>query len=260
MTYTNLLVDISEAIALVTLNRPEKLNAYDRETLLELEGCFAALETDPGVRAVILTGAGEKAFVAGADIACLASLAAAGGREWARLGQRVFARIERLSKPVIAAVNGYALGGGLELALACHMRVASEAARFGLPEVKIGLIPGNGGTQRLPRLVGKGRALEMMLTGEPIPAAEAWRIGLVNQVVPGAELIPAARALAGKILANAPAAIAFCLEAVREGSEMPLPAAFEFEAALSGLVMGTEDAHEGVRAFLEKRRPVFRGR
>jgi len=260
MTYTNLLVDVSEAIALVTVNRPEKLNAYDRQTLLELEHCFAALETDPDVRAVILTGAGEKAFVAGADIACLAELEAAGGREWARLGQRVFDRIERLSKPVIAAVNGYALGGGLELALACHLRIASETARFGLPEVKIGLIPGNGGTQRLPRLVGKGRALEMMLTGEPVPAAEAWRIGLVNQVAPRAELIPAARELARKILANAPVAIALCLEAVREGLEMPMPAALEFEAALSGLVTGTEDAREGIRAFLEKRSPVFRGR
>jgi enoyl-CoA hydratase len=260
MTYNNLLTEVSEAIALVRVNRPEKLNAYDRQTLLELEHCIAALETDAAVRAVILTGAGEKAFVAGADIACLAKLGAAGGREWARLGQRVFDGVERLSKPVIAAVNGYALGGGLELALACHLRIASETARFGLPEVKIGLIPGNGGTQRLPRLVGKGRALEMMLTGEPIPAGEAWRIGLVNHVVPAAELLAAARALAGKIVANAPVAIALCLEAVREGLEMPLPAALEWEASLSGLVMGTEDAHEGVRAFLEKRSPVFRGR
>ena len=260
MTYNNLLTEVSEAIALVRVNRPEKLNAYDRQTLLELEHCIAALETDAAVRAVILTGAGEKAFVAGADIACRAKLGAAGGREWARLGQRVFDGVERLSKPVIAAVNGYALGGGLELALACHLRIASETARFGLPEVKIGLIPGNGGTQRLPRLVGKGRALEMMLTGEPIPAGEAWRIGLVNHVVPAAELLAAARALAGKIVANAPVAIALCLEAVREGLEMPLPAALEWEASLSGLVMGTEDAHEGVRAFLEKRSPVFRGR
>jgi len=260
MTYNNLLTEVSEAIALVRVNRPEKLNAYDRQTLLELGHCIAALETDAAVRAVILTGAGEKAFVAGADIACLAKLGAAGGREWARLGQRVFDGVERLSKPVIAAVNGYALGGGLELALACHLRIASETARFGLPEVKIGLIPGNGGTQRLPRLVGKGRALEMMLTGEPIPAGEAWRIGLVNHVVPAAELLAAARALAGKIVANAPVAIALCLEAVREGLEMPLPAALEWEASLSGLVMGTEDAHEGVRAFLEKRSPVFRGR
>ena len=260
MTYNNLLTEVSEAIALVRVNRPEKLNAYDRQTLLELGHCIAALETDAAVRAVILTGAGEKAFVAGADIACLAKLGAAGGREWARLGHRVFDGVERLSKPVIAAVNGYALGGGLELALACHLRIASETARFGLPEVKIGLIPGNGGTQRLPRLVGKGRALEMMLTGEPIPAGEAWRIGLVNHVVPAAELLAAARALAGKIVANAPVAIALCLEAVREGLEMPLPAALEWEASLSGLVMGTEDAHEGVRAFLEKRSPVFRGR
>lgn len=260
MTYTNLLVEVSERVALVTVNRPEKLNALDRATLLSLGDCFAQLAGDRDVGAVILTGAGEKAFVAGADITNLAGLDALGAREWAVLGQRVFSRIEEMTRPVIAAINGYALGGGLELALACHLRIAAEGARLGLPELKLGIIPGNGGTQRLPRLVGKGRALEMMLTGEPITAEEAWRIGLVNKVVPRARLIEAAREMARRILANGPLAVAACLQAVHYGLEMPFEAALAWEASQSGLVTGTEDAQEGFRAFLEKRPPAFRGR
>ncbi len=260
MTYKNLLIEIRDAVAVVTINRPEKLNALNRETLLGLGDCFADLAADSSAGAVVLTGAGEKAFVAGADIADLAGLDALGAREWARLGQRVFSQIEAMTKPVIAAINGYALGGGLELAMACHLRIASENARLGLPELKLGIIPGNGGTQRLPRLVGKGRALEIMLTGEPVSAAEAHRIGLVNRVVAPAALLDAARALARQILGNGPLAIALCLQTVHEGLEMPLPAAFEWEASQSGLVTGTEDAREGLRAFLEKRAPRFSGR
>jgi enoyl-CoA hydratase len=260
MTYKNLLLDITDAVAVVTVNRPEKLNALNRETLLALGDCFAALAADSAAGAVILTGAGEKAFVAGADIADLAGLDALAAREWARLGQRVFSQIEAMTKPVIAAVNGYALGGGLELAMACHLRIASENARLGLPELKLGIIPGNGGTQRLPRLVGRGRALEMMLTGEPVSAAEAHRIGLVNRVVAPAALLESARALARQILTQGPLAIAFCLEAVHYGLQMPLAVAFEWEASLSGLVTGTEDAREGLHAFLAKRPPQFAGR
>lgn len=260
MTYTNLLVEVSDSIALVTVSRPEKLNALSREMLLALGDCFTGLAADSSAGAVILTGAGEKAFVAGADISNLADLTPVTGRQWAALGQRVFSQIESMAKPVIAAINGYALGGGLELAMACHLRLASDNARLGLPELKLGIIPGNGGTQRLPRLVGKGRALEIMLTGEPISAAEAHRIGLVNQVVPQAALLDAARSLARRILANGPLAVALCLEAVQHGLDMPFEAALQWEASQSGVVCGTEDAREGVRAFLEKRPPRFQGR
>lgn len=257
MSYPNLLVEDGGPIAVVTVNRPRKLNVLDRETFEALDACFRDLAAAPAVRAVIVTGAGDKAFVAGADITALTGLDGPGGREWARLGQRVFNRIEAMTKPVIAAVNGLALGGGLELAMACHLRIAAEHARLGQPEVKIGWIPGNGGSQRLPRLVGRGRALELMLTGDPIPAAEAHRIGLVNQVVASAELPAAARALADRILANSASATALVLQAVHEGLNMPLPQAFEYEAALSGLAASSEDAREGTRAFLEKRPPRF---
>ncbi len=257
MPYANLLVETRDAVALVTVNRPHKLNALDRDTFDALARCFADLAAERGVKAVILTGAGEKAFVAGADITHLVDLDARTGRDWAELGQRVFSQIECLAKPVIAAINGYALGGGLELAMACHLRIAAQTAVLGQPEVKIGWIPGNGGSQRLPRLIGKGRALEMMLTGEPVSAEEALRIGLVNRVVPPAELIAAARGLAAKILANSPSALALCLEAVRRGLEMPFPDALAYEALLAGLAAGSPDAREGTRAFLEKRRPVW---
>lgn len=257
MLYANLLVEAGDGTAVVTVNRPRKLNVLDRETFEALDGCFRDLAAAAAVRAVIVTGAGEKAFVAGADIAAIAGLDASGGQEWSRLGQRVFDRIEAMTKPVIAAVNGLALGGGLELAMACHLRLAAEHAKLGQPEVKIGWIPGNGGSQRLPRLVGKGRALELMLTGDPITAAEAHRIGLVNQVVPGEELLAAARALADRILANSASATALVLQAVHEGLNMPLPQALEYEAALSGLAASSDDAREGTRAFLEKRPPRF---
>jgi enoyl-CoA hydratase len=260
MTYTNLLCEISESIVLVTINRPEKLNALNRETFEALSLLFADLERDAAARAVIITGAGEKAFVAGADISNLTDLDAWSGREWARLGQRTFSQIENMPKPVIAAINGYALGGGLELAMACHIRIAAAHARMGLPEVKLGLIPGNGGTQRLPRLICKGRALEMILTGDPVTAEEAWRIGLVNRVTAPAELIPTTRKLAATILQNGPVAIELCLDSIRRGLDTALDAALELEAAQSGVCSGSEDAREGTRAFLDKRKPVFTGR
>ena len=260
MSYANLLCDVEDSIAQVTVNRPEKLNPLNRETVAALRQCFDDLAADPGVKAVIVTGAGEKAFVAGADINQLTELSALGGRAWGLEGQRVLAEIEGLPKPVIAAINGYALGGGLELAMACHIRVASPNARLGQPEVKLGIVPGHGGTQRLPRLVGKGRALEMILTGDPVTAEEAHRIGLVNRVVPQEELIPEARKIAARILENGPVAVALCLDAVHRGLEMPLDEALRWEAAQFALSCSTEDIREGTQAFLEKRKPEFQGR
>jgi enoyl-CoA hydratase len=247
-------------VTILTVNRPAKRNALDARTLDELDTAFARLGADDDVRAVVVTGAGEKAFVAGADVDELASLDADGGRRAAQRGQRVFDRIEWLGKPVVAAVNGYALGGGCELALACHVRIASENAMLGTPEVKLGLICGYGGTQRLPRLVGKGRALELLLTGEPVEAREALRIGLVNRVVPQAELLATAEALARRMTANAPLALRSTLEAVIGGQDRPLPEALEGEAGLFGDLLATEDAREGTRAFLEKRPARFTGR
>jgi enoyl-CoA hydratase len=253
MSYDNLTVEREDRIVLVTVNRPHKLNALDRRTFEELAAAFAAFDADPAAGAAIVTGAGGKAFVAGADISNLDALSPLAAREWCLLGQRVFSRIEAASKPVIAAVNGWALGAGLELAMACHLRVAAVTARLGQPEVKIGWIPANGGSQRLPRLIGKGRALEMMLTGEPVTADEACRIGLVNRVAPAAELLDAARSLARKILENSPTAVALCLEAVGRGLEMPFEQALALEAALGALAGTSEDALERIRAFLEKR-------
>ncbi|MBZ5514143.1 MAG: enoyl-CoA hydratase/isomerase family protein [Acidobacteriia bacterium] len=260
MSYTTLLTETRDAISTVTVNRPERLNALNRQVMQELDECFRGLQTDDGVRVVILTGAGEKAFVAGADINELAALTPLEGQEFSRYGQGVLDRIENLGKPVIAAVNGFALGGGCELAMACTLRVASESARFAQPEVKLGIIPGYAGTQRLARLVGKGRALELILTGEAVTAQEAYRLGLVNQVVPPAELMNAARALARKILANAPLAIKFALEAVHHGLEMTQEEGQFLEATLFGLCCTTEDMKEGTRAFLEKRPAKFVGR
>jgi enoyl-CoA hydratase len=259
MPYETLQYDKRNAIGYVTINRPDKLNAMNRKVMEELVDCFQSLQTDDDVRVVILTGSGEKAFVAGADINELARLDALTGREKALIGQRAFNLIENLSKPVIAAINGFAVGGGCELAMACTLRIASETARLGQPEVKIGLLPGYGGSQRLPRLVGKGRALEMILTGEPITAAEAHRIGLVNQVVPQAELLTAAEKLAQKIVANAPLAIKFALEAVNHGLEMSAAEGQFMEATLFGLCCSTTDMKEGTRAFLEKRPAKFTG-
>jgi len=260
MAYETLLYEKRDGIGYVTVNRPDKLNALNGRVMEDLDACFHAIQRDNEVRVVILTGAGEKAFVAGADIKELAALGPAEGREFARRGQQIFSLIENLGKPVVAALNGYALGGGCELALACTLRVASETARLGQPEVKLGIIPGYGGSQRLARLVGKGLALENILAGEPIAAQEAYRIGLVNQVVPAGNLMPAAEELARKIKANAPLAIKFALEAVNHGLEMTLDEGLFLEATLFGLCCTTEDMKEGTRAFLEKRPAHFVGK
>jgi enoyl-CoA hydratase len=260
MAFENLLYERRNGIGYVTVNRPEKLNALNLKTMDELHDCFQEIERDEEVRAVILTGTGEKAFVGGADINELAVQTPVEGKELSRRGQKILDLIEQLGKPVIAAVNGYALGGGCELALACTIRIASENARLGQPEVKLGLIPGYAGTQRLPRLVGKGRALEMVLSGEPVSAAEAYRIGLVNQVVPAQDLMATAEKLAQKILANAPLAVKFALEAVNHGLEMTQAEGQFLEANLFGLCCTTADMKEGTRAFLEKRPARFTGK
>jgi enoyl-CoA hydratase len=260
MASENLLYEKRNGIGYVTVNRPEKLNALNRKTMEELDECFLDIERDDEVRAVILTGAGERAFVGGADINELAALTPVEGQEFSVRGQKILDLIEHLGKPVIAAINGYALGGGCELALACTLRIASENARLGQPEVKLGLIPGYAGTQRLPRLVGRGRALEMLLSGDPVSAAEAYRIGLVNQVVPVQDLIAAAEKLAQKIMVNAPLAVKFALEAVSHGLEMPEAQGQFLEANLFGLCCSTADMKEGTRAFLEKRPARFTGK
>src|SRR6266704_2669023 len=260
MSYQNLRIEKRDGIAVVTVNRPEKLNALDDRTMEELDGAFTALRSDPAVGGVILTGAGEKAFVAGADISELATQSPVQGKERSIRGQEILDKIEGLGKPVVAAVNGFALGGGCELAMACHVRVASENARLGAPEVKLGIMCGYSGTQRLSRLVGKGRALEILLTGEPVDAQEAHRIGLVNKVVPKEKLLAEAEALLRRMLANGPVALRFSLEAVTAGLEMPLAEAQSFEATLFGLICTTEDMKEGTKAFLEKRPPKFQGK
>jgi enoyl-CoA hydratase len=258
--YENLLLEKKDGVAVVTVNRPDKLNALNARTIEELDAVFAVLASDDGVRGVVVTGAGEKAFVAGADIKELAGLDAEAGRQVSRKGQKVFDRIEWLGKPVVAAVGGYALGGGCELALACHLRVASENAALGTPEVKLGLMCGYGGTQRLPRLVGRGAALEILLTGAPVKAAEALRLGLVNRVVPRDELLAEADSLVRKMIANGPLALRATLEAVHGGLDHPLAEAQDGEAQLFGELCATEDAGEGTRAFLEKRQAEFKGR
>jgi enoyl-CoA hydratase len=260
MAYENLLVERDDAVLVMTINRPKVLNALNAGTLAELGEVIAGAQADDAVRAIVLTGAGEKSFVAGADINELAVQTPVGGREHARRGQALLDRIERLGKPVIAAVNGFALGGGCELAMACTLRLAADTARFGQPEINLGLIPGYAGSQRLPRLVGAGRALEMLLTGNPIDAEEAYRIGLVNRVVPAAQLMDEARALARTLAAKAPVALRYILDAVRGGLDMSFAEAQEYEATLFGLVFATDDMREGTRAFLDKRKPGFTGR
>jgi enoyl-CoA hydratase len=260
MSFQNLKVETGDGIAVVTVNRPDKLNALNARTIDELESAFTDLGEDAAVGGVVLTGAGEKAFVAGADISELAAAGPREAREVGLRGQAVFSRIEGLGKPVVAAVNGFALGGGCELALACHVRVASENARLGTPEVKLGIMCGYGGTQRLPRLVGRGRALEMLLTGEMIDAVEALRIGLVNRVVPRERLLPEAAALLKKMLANGPLALRYTLEAVAAGLDQPLSEGLRLEATLFSVLCTTEDMKEGTRAFLEKRPPQFKGK
>lgn len=260
MTYEHLLVEREGAVAIVTLNRPRVLNALNAATIRELGQVMTALGGDADVRAIVLTGAGEKAFVAGADINELAVQTPAEGKEHATAGQRVFDAIETLGKPVIAAINGFALGGGCELAMACTVRLAADTARLGQPEINLGLTPGYAGSQRLPRLVGRGRALELLLTGEMISATRAYEIGLVNRVVPAADLRTEALKLATVFAGKAPIAMRYILEAVHHGAEMPLAEAQHLETSLFGLVASTEDMKEGTRAFLEKRSPSWKGR
>ena len=250
--FENLIYDAKQGIAFVTINRPAFRNALNTATMRELRDVFDQIRNDDEVRVAIVTGSGDKAFVAGADINELATLEPMAGRNYSRAGQAIFDSIEQLGKPVIAAVNGYALGGGCELAMACTFRIASENAMFGQPEVKLGIIPGYGGTQRLARLVGRGQAAQMLVTGEMITAAEALRIGLVNQVVAQKDLIPTAESIGKKVIANAPQAVKFCLDALDRGAEI--------EATLFGLSCSSEDMREGLRAFLDKRAPNFRGK
>ncbi len=258
--FKNLIIEIEDRIALLTLNQPEVLNALNQRTLEELEEAFLKRLAQDDVGAVIVTGAGDKAFAAGADIKELAALDPLEARVASRQGHRILEVIEGFSRPVIAAINGFCLGGGCELALACHIRIAAESAQIGLPEVKLGLIPGYGGTQRLPRLVGKGKAMEMVLSGESVGAQEAQRIGLVNQVVSLEDLIPRCRELATRILANGPLAVRYCIEAINSGLEMPLQEATRLEASLFSLCCATQDMKEGTRAFIEKKKPQFKGR
>jgi enoyl-CoA hydratase/carnithine racemase len=260
MAFENLLLEREGAIAIVTINRPAVLNALDARTLDELRRLVLDLKADESARVMILTGAGEKSFVAGADINELALQTPTGGREHALAGQHVLDLIEHMGKPVIAAINCFALGGGCELAMACTLRIAADTARLGQPEVNLGLIPGYAGTQRLSRLVGKGKAMELILLGAPIAASEAERIGLVNRVVPAADLMAEARQLAAQLANHAPIALRYIMTAINKGLEMPFAEGCVFEATLFGLIASTEDMREGTAAFLEKRRPEFKGR
>jgi enoyl-CoA hydratase len=259
-TFENIVYEKKGAIAYITLNRPKVLNALNQATFSELGMAFENARADSAVLGVILTGAGDKAFIAGADIPELARVTAVEAREFARNGQTVLDLIENLGKPVIAAVNGFALGGGCETAMACTIRLATEDAKFGQPEVKLGVIPGAGGTQRLPRLVGKGLALQLILSGGTISAQEAYRIGLVNEIVPRAELIARAEAILKQINSNAPLAVKFSIEAVNRGSETSQTEGLVIESAFFAICAGTEDKKEGTSAFLEKRAAKFQGR
>ncbi|HIG74347.1 MAG TPA: enoyl-CoA hydratase [Bacteroidetes bacterium] len=260
MDFQTLLYDVdADGVATITLNRPDALNALNRQLVGELGQAMRAAKSDPAVRGVVLTGSGEKAFAAGADISEFAGMEPLEAHRFALRGQAVFNAIEQMPKPVVAAVNGFALGGGCELAMACHLRVASESAQFGQPEVNLGLIAGFGGTQRLPRLVGHGIAAEMLLTGDRIPAERAERVGLVNKVVPAGELAEAAKAFVMTIASKAPVAVAMSLQALR-AADLPLPQGLQQEAALFGQCVATEDFAEGVGAFLNRQKPEFQGR
>lgn len=258
--FENIKYETRKQIAYVTVSRPKVLNALNRATVEELGRAFSMVKDDASVRVAILTGEGEKAFIAGADINELATQSAVDGKEYASRGQAVLDLMENCGKPVIACINGFALGGGCEVAMACTLRLASENAKLGQPEVKLGIIPGFGGSQRLPRLVGKGLAQQILLTGEIINAQEALRLGLVNEVVASAELVPRAEAIAAKIIANAPLAIQYVIEAVNKGMEMTLQEGLFLEASLFGLCCATEDKGEGTKAFLEKRPAQFKGK
>ena len=260
LTLANVLYETKGSIAYVTVNRPKVLNALNTPTWTDLKAAFEEAKADASVRGVILTGAGEKAFIAGADISELAHVDAYDAEESSRFGQKVLDQMENLGKPVIAAVNGFALGGGCETAMACTLRIAVDTAKFGQPEVTLGLVPGGGGTQRLPRLVGKGRALQLILAAEMITAQEAYRIGLVNEIVPAADLLARAEAILRKIGSNAPMAVKFALTAVNKGLETSQDEGLLLEASYFGLCAGTEDKKEGTSAFLEKRAPQFHGR
>ena len=258
--YQNLIFENQAGVGIVTVNRPKALNALNADTMAELDSLVDVIAKDPAVKVVIITGAGDKAFVAGADIAYMQALTAAAGRAWGKAGQSVFDKIENLPQPVIAAVNGFALGGGNELAMACDIRIATDRAKFGQPEVTLGITPGFGGTQRLPRLVGKGRAKELLYTGDMVDAAEAYRLGLVNKVVAPAELMDAAKALAGKIMSRAPFAVQMCKAAVNEGLDTDLDTGIAYEAEVFGLCFATGDQKEGMAAFVEKRQASFTGK
>jgi enoyl-CoA hydratase len=260
MSYQTLLFDLRDGIAFITINRPDKLNALNDQVVGELAAVAERVATEPDIKGAVITGSGTKAFVAGADIADLAKQGPFDGKARAQRGQAMLRRFETCGKPVIAAVNGYALGGGCELAMACHLRIASENAKFGQPEVKLGIAPGYGGTQRLPRIVGKGNALYLILTAEMIDAREAHRIGLVNQVVPAGELLTAAEQTLRGILSMGPLAVRLSMEAVDQGFEMTLDEGLLLEANHFGLLAATHDMKEGLSAFLEKRPPKFEGR
>ena len=260
MAFENLIYEKKDGIAWITFNRPKVLNALNRKTVEELRDALTDAKDDAGVRVVILTGAGEKAFVAGADIGELSQQTPVNGKEFSLFGQGVFHLLETMGKPSICAINGFALGGGCELALTCSIRIASKTARLGQPEVKLGILPGYGGSQRLARLCGKGVAHELCLTGEMISAEEAQRIGLVNHIYEPAELLPAAEAMAKKIIANGPLAVKFTMEAIERGVEMPLEEGLFLEATLFGVACATEDMREGTKAFLEKRPAQFKGK
>ena len=259
MPFKFLTLEVADRIATLTVNRPDKLNALNDATIAELGQAIDQIRVDDSIGGVIITGAG-RAFVAGADISELSSQTPVLAKARARSGQDVFRRIETCPKPVIAAVNGFALGGGCELAMACHMRIASDAAKFGQPESKLGLLPGYGGSQRLPRLVGKGRAVQLLITGEMIDAAEAYRIGLVNKVTTTNDLMTTAKEMMRLILANGPLAVALCIEAIDRGLEMSLEEGLILEANHFGLLAATDDMREGTRAFMEKRPPAFKGK
>jgi len=259
MSWNNILVELDNEIAVLTINRPKALNALDSEVLKELSAAMAELEANPAVRAIIITGSGDKAFVAGADIAYMLSLTPMQAKEFSRLGQSVFSQIENTSKPVIAAVNGFALGGGCELSMACDIRIASEKAKFGQPEVSLGILAGFGGTQRLARLVNPGIAKEMLFTGEMYDAQTALRVGLVNKVVPAEELMDVCKKMARRIASMGPVGVRLTKEAVNQGQNMDIEKAFNLEADLFGLVFSTSDQTEGMRAFLEKRKAEFKG-